>query len=433
VYKSTKGGEFILSTFPQDSFLRLPVGRSTLLFKGRRGGGEASKGVVRGKYPSAMRIKRKGEETTLEYVIHPEFGGVLPAFVTNRTIGNNLAYLTTVQEYFQALRGLVDFDTHDGKALGERLVLKTGSEQQRRKVDIEARMRELVAKYQGLQEIVEKYEFFLPMITRVLENKLRSAEGVHTKLFNVSEREGAEIGAGLAMALAANLTAEAGVDQWMRGSRSLQELDRTEVWFRPLMFVVGKRLLGEVSWGLKLRVCTGAGLSVLDLATDIYIITQYWGSEATKSSATSLLYMVVGSIVCQMLLVLAQNNKNKNKMALVKEMLVVVTGLKPALDAMRVVGGTEMEEHNIFELSVEHAFTKSIEMVFESIPGCLLQQFVLLKNRELISSSTVGSVLISAITTGFTSASLSFDFDVDPTKRKEHPEFYGYFPDGASR
>jgi hypothetical protein len=34
---------------------------------------------------------------------------------------------------------------------------------------------------------------------------------------------------------------------------------------------------------------------------------------------------------------------------------------------------------------------------------------------------------------GFTAASLSFDFDVDPAKRKIRPDFYGYIPDGPSR
>jgi len=77
-----------------------------------------------------------------------------------------------------------------------------------------------------------RYEFFLPMITRVVENKLRTVGNVKTKLCDVSKREGATVGRGLAMAMATNLTAEAGVDEWIGLYRCLKELDKEEAWFR---------------------------------------------------------------------------------------------------------------------------------------------------------------------------------------------------------
>ena len=44
------------------------------------------------------------------------------------------------------------------------------------------------------------------------------------------------------------------------------------------------------------------------------------------------------------------------------------------------------------------------------------------------------SIAISALTTGFTSALISFDKDVDVLGRKNQPAFYGYIPDDyASR
>ena len=39
------------------------------------------------------------------------------------------------------------------------------------------------------------------------------------------------------------------------------------------------------------------------------------------------------------------------------------------------------------------------------------------------------SILISTLTTGYTSAMISFDFDVDTEHRKGQPNFYGYIPD----
>jgi len=190
--------------------------------------------VVRGKYPSAMRIKRKSDrETTLEYVIHPDAGGLVPSFIFNRFLGSNLRRVTEIQEYFQAQRGLEDWNADDARAVGEAMCIKTKAEKGPEKGEskVGARMRELF-KQKGLREIGRKHEFFQCMMTRVVENKLRPAGTVNTPLCDVSKREGEVMARGLAVALAGNLTAEAGVDEWILQQRSLIRLDREEAWFR---------------------------------------------------------------------------------------------------------------------------------------------------------------------------------------------------------
>jgi len=69
-------------------------------------------------------------------------------------------------------------------------------------------------------------------------------------------------------------------------------------------------------------------LSVLDIVTDVVVIVGYMGKEETRGYGYSLLMMLVGSMVLQLLLVFVQNRKKPRAMA--KEMLVVITGLKPA-------------------------------------------------------------------------------------------------------
>jgi len=174
-----------------------------------------------------------------------------------------------------------------------------------------------------------------------------------------------------------------------------------------MLNVVAKRLLGEVSWGLKMRVAMGAGLSILDMATDIFVIVGYMRDEKTRGYGWSLLGMVVGSMVLQFFMVFLQNYKKPRVMA--KEVLIVLTGLKPGFDCARVCLGREMEEHHVFDAKVELSATKGIEMVCESIPGSILQLYALFNGKSLISRATVGSVLISAMTTGFSSASMSFE------------------------
>jgi hypothetical protein len=55
------------------------------------------------------------------------------------------------------------------------------------------------------------------------------------------------------------------------------------------------------------------------------------------------------------------------------------------------------------------------------------------KDDGVISKAALGSIIVSACTTGFTAATISFDFDVSPVNRHNDPTFYGYIPDSAGR
>jgi hypothetical protein len=53
---------------------------------------------------------------------------------------------------------------------------------------------------------------------------------------------------------------------------ALKDIDKEYTWFRPMMVATARRLLSEVAWGVKLRVAMGAGLSMLDMVTDAFVI-----------------------------------------------------------------------------------------------------------------------------------------------------------------
>ena len=72
-------------------------------------------------------------------------------------------------------------------------------------------------------------------------------------------------------------------------------------------------------------------------------------------------------------------------------------------------------------------------MFAEAIPGAILQLAAILSEDGTASSIAITSLIVSALTTGFISASISFDWDTDPKKRLVNPEFYGYIPNRASR
>ena len=69
------------------------------------------------------------------------------------------------------------------------------------------------------------------------------------------------------------------------------------------------------------------------------------------------------------------------------------------------------------------------ELASESIPGCVLQIFVLITKIGTSSAGAIVSIGISTLTTGYASAMVAFDMDLDVGARKNQPQFYGCIPD----
>jgi len=65
-------------------------------------------------------------------------------------------------------------------------------------------------------------------------------------------------------------------------------------------------------------------------------------------------------MVLQLFLVFAQNKGKPRVMA--KEMLIVLTGLKPGYDCWKVCSNQEMEEHHAFDAKVELVATKGLRV-----------------------------------------------------------------------
>ena len=53
-----------------------------------------------------------------------------------------------------------------------------------------------------------------------------------------------------------------------------------------------------------------------------------------------------------------------------------------------------------------------------------------LKGTGGASTSSITSLLISALSTGYSSATITWDFDTGNQRRRDEPEFYGKIPDG---
>jgi hypothetical protein len=93
-----------------------------------------------------------------------------------------------------------------------------------------------------------------------------------------------------------------------------------------MMDTIAQRLLESVSWGLKMRLYTGAGLSTLDLISDLYMIYTYATTPGQEGTAASLAIMVGLCMTIQMFVTWVQAHKGP-KLVMLKEMLLVLSGL----------------------------------------------------------------------------------------------------------
>jgi len=221
-------------------------------------------------------------------------------------------------------------------------------------------------------------------------------------------------------------TGEAALEAWKLNYVQLTPLLNEIEGFSPFMLVMFNNLQRDSKYGLVFRVAVGALLSTMDATTDIYTLYTYW-SSGLKGQAMVLLAMILASLGVQILLVVGQY-KSKSWKRKLWEIVITLTFLRPIVDAYRVSTNHKDDEATV-DVLAELCCNKIVEMGTESIPGCVLQCYVYLtSSSEQVGSFALLSIAASCLTTGFASAMISFDLDVDVTRRKLQPQFYGYIP-----
>ena len=217
-----------------------------------------------------------------------------------------------------------------------------------------------------------------------------------TQMSDFTEDDCQKIATALAFFLRKRKTAEVALEAWKLNYPQLKKLSDVE-FFDSFMLVIAQNLVRNSLWGVVYRVSVGVAFSATDAATDMYTILLYKAAGLT-GRATALACMMTLSMVIQLTGVLFQYGKKTWKRKLY-ECAICLLFLRPAVDAFRVASN-HADNDLMFDPLVEMMTNKNVEMFAESIPGCVLQCFVLLENPELISVGAVASLLISAAATG---------------------------------
>jgi hypothetical protein len=359
-----------------------------------------------------------------------------------------------------ALKQLDVYDAKDGAVASSELLLPHISTIRKLKkrpgafARVQSVILEALEPLPALTEFHTAHPFLVPMLASVAMNRLHVPKKVTKQLEDLTANDGEAIGGNLCAALVSNTTPEAAVAEWIESVPALRQLEEGQVWFRPLVVVLARDILkrSSVAW---VRLYMGAGLSMLDMASDTNTIRLYLGDPDTAKYGKIMLAMLAGNLSMQLLSAWGNTRKGPRR-EMAKEFLIVLLALKvrkraalhtlafthtflvrsqPGVDAWRVARGERQKAYNAITPEMDLTYTKTAEMVFESIPGCVIQLVQVIESLQkgnVAETPIIGSIVISALSTGFSSATISYDFDTGVSRRLNEPEFYGFVPAGMN-
>ncbi|GMH88858.1 hypothetical protein TL16_g11282 [Triparma laevis f. inornata] len=386
---------------------------------------------------SAIRLRRVDKrpshtraEFALELMLEASPVSLQKGKFLRASVCNLLNAFSKSSIYFHRQLPIEQFEPDDGKSLAHDL-LWTSHDYHVKNYRKQERLDDVSTSSKALIEMQNKYPWFKAMMEKVIEGKLHMNRPVKTKLACVNDLEALQIGKNLIPALRSKKKAETGLDQWTIQNRAVKELLEEHSWLQMFFLVVSKGVVKAAAWGLMWRVTVGAILSVTDLATDIMILINFSMNDRQEYFEAALA-SIIASFALYLLMVYLQYNQTSWKRIL-KEVVIVLIGMKAPWDAYKVAKGDEKELGTNLEPLMEMTFNKACELVGEAIPGCLIQMSAIIDNPNDPSKMVLFSIVISAFTTGFTSAQISYDFDTDPAKRLQSPDYYGYVPDNPRK
>jgi hypothetical protein len=348
---------------------------------------------------------------------------------SKKSVFKHLSMATDAANYFDNLLKSTEAREQDGRRFGEQLMERVNRRNVgESKVEV---VREFIAANRALRETTEQHGFMRTMLYAVVMNKFKRRATNEGEVKSEEEARGWEIGSAMTAVMLTTLSAAHAVDEWANQFTEVQEVMNEHVWLRPMLEEIVMKLFMKSKLGLKARVTVGAATSMVDLLTDMYVTKMFWSDEKYGYFKASLASLMV-SIGFQMLAVWTQNSKLGIKRVL-REWFPILIGFKPAVDAYRVASGAKQEVGAAYDPMLEMTIMKVYEMFAEAIPGVIIQLMAIATSDKDVGTSAWLSVAVSAITTGFASATISYDWDTDPAKREETPDFYGYIPAKASK
>ena len=247
----------------------------------------------------------------------------------------------------------------------------------------------------------------------------------------MNRKDVSAIAGGLLYFLKHEVSVEKAIEKFFQRYAAMEELNANHAEFIHALKRFSKKVLVDKQRFAKLKFFVAAVISIMDMLTDIGMCFEYigrgdkWYAWATLASiGVNLTFQSVGAGI---------QNHNKPWQRQLWEQLFVWCLAKPGVIAWRVSSGSAHEVGMFMNAETELTFNKSVELVTEVVPGSLIQLAAILCTSGT-SKTAILSFLLCIGSAGFTSACMSWDWDMSRNNRVSCPWFYGYIPtDGRGK
>ena len=122
-------------------------------------------------------------------------------------------------------------------------------------------------------------------------------------------------------------------------------------------------------------------MSLLDFASDLYMIKLYREDPDNLVFSYLMIGMVGLCCLLQLGIVTAQNWKAPLHIK-IREMLYVICFVKPAVDAYRVATGNVQSRHSMASPVLEMMAVRCVELFAESLPSACLATYVVINGES---------------------------------------------------
>jgi hypothetical protein len=342
--------------------------------------------------------------TRIEYACSLDMKGHFPSWLTDRLVIPTLMRLPyDLQTYFTHVMPPPSCTAADGTLLGH-LIFDTA--EAAKKPERASAVRTFVERTAILRESgVACLDALVTATLGASGHDMRPKAVATTTPGALTVAEATSIGRGFDAIIRISAMPSDAVDELLQTYPAVSVAAQQHIWLRPMLETIAKRRAETAPLGLKLRLALGAAFSFGDMVSDaVQIVAMFVAGQSLRAFA--LLAMIAMNLAVQALFVIVQN-AHLGWRAVLWELSIVFSLLKPAIDAIRVAGGVEQVEGAPVDPLVEMVVGKVSEMTFESIPGGLAQAIFLLDGGDWTTAAVV-SVCLSCISTAFTTTTLAY-------------------------
>jgi hypothetical protein len=310
-------------------------------------------------------------QTSIEVSSQLNLGGNIPKRMSSKfTDRLSTEGDINAMRFFAAVRLPNEFDAGDSGELGQ---LTTYEVYPMRNQEDQLRdsVGKVIARVTALRAAQAKYRFLDEILYRVFRNKFqKSAYTVSSSLMTLNSNEAGKIGKSFNNIMLTNGTGPMAVDEWIGMYPALSEFSSEYSWFKPMMDGVATELMKRAKLGVSARAYGGAAFSVMDMISDVLVITQFF-KQGRMEYAVPLIGSVALNVVLQLAVCWFQYRglREDRWKHLLRNWLYVVTFVKPGVDAYRFSTGAERLAGSLASAQSELTWSKNCEMFCEAIPG----------------------------------------------------------------